>query len=61
MTLLWSSGYAYELVLIISSAKKFPGVVPTTELTKLFAGQNVRLPTRQRRAVGGDEGEEGED
>jgi hypothetical protein len=48
-------------VLTASSAKKFPGVVPTTELTKLFAGQNVRLPTRQRRAVGGDDGEEGEE
>jgi hypothetical protein len=33
-----------------SSAKRFPGVIPTTELTRVFAKQNVRLPTRQRRA-----------
>ncbi|RXK41275.1 hypothetical protein M231_01425 [Tremella mesenterica] len=46
----------------VFSAKKFPGVIPTTDLTRLFAGQNVRLPTRQKRAIeGGDDSIEGED
>ena len=35
-----------------SSAKRFPGVIPTTDLTRLFAKQNVRLPTRQKRIRG---------
>lgn len=34
-----------------SSAKRFPGVIPTTDLTRLFANQNVRLPTRQARVL----------
>ena len=40
-----------------SSAKRFPGVIPTTNLTRLFARQNVRLPTRQKRARGGSPAE----
>ncbi|KAI9632530.1 velvet factor [Dioszegia hungarica] len=44
----------------VHSAKKFPGVIPTTELTRLFASQHVRLPTRQKRKAG-TEGEEGDE
>ncbi|RSH84427.1 uncharacterized protein EHS24_005948 [Apiotrichum porosum] len=34
----------------VYSAKRFPGVLPTTDLTQCFADQSVRLPTRQKRA-----------
>ncbi|RSH94579.1 hypothetical protein EHS25_004383 [Saitozyma podzolica] len=49
----------YSEAFTVFSAKRFPGVIPTTELTRVFARQNVRLPTRQRRArddspVGGE-------
>ncbi|KLT41951.1 hypothetical protein CC85DRAFT_103035 [Cutaneotrichosporon oleaginosum] len=37
----------------VYSAKRFPGVLPTTELTQCFADQSVRLPTRQKRAIAG--------
>lgn len=43
-----------------SSAKRFPGVIPTTELTRHFAKQGVRLPTRQKRTTAGDSDNEGE-
>ncbi|BEI98995.1 hypothetical protein CcaverHIS631_0400380 [Cutaneotrichosporon cavernicola] len=35
----------------VYSAKRFPGVLPTTELTQCFADQSVRLPTRQKRVI----------
>ncbi|TXT04249.1 hypothetical protein VHUM_04247 [Vanrija humicola] len=37
----------------VYSAKRFPGVLPTTDLTQCFADQSVRLPTRQKRAHNG--------
>ncbi|ORY29506.1 velvet factor-domain-containing protein [Naematelia encephala] len=44
---------AYSNRFTVYSAKRFPGVIPTTDLTRLFAAQNVRLPTRQKRAPSG--------
>lgn len=35
----------------VYSAKRFPGVLPTTRLTQCFADQSVRLPTRQKRTT----------
>lgn len=35
----------------VYSAKRFPGVLPTTALTQCFADQSVRLPTRQKRST----------
>lgn len=30
-----------------SSAKRFPGVIPTTKLTRLFAAQGIKLAVRE--------------
>lgn len=31
---------------IVYSAKKFPGMIESTELSKAFAGQGIRIPVR---------------
>ncbi|MBW0483927.1 hypothetical protein O181_023642 [Austropuccinia psidii MF-1] len=43
----------------VFSAKKFPGMLGPTELTRHFAAQRVRIPTRTRKYK--DEGAEGTD
>ncbi|WWC60167.1 uncharacterized protein I303_102732 [Kwoniella dejecticola CBS 10117] len=44
----------------VFSAKRFPGVIPTTNLTKVFASQGVKLSVRETKKGGGG-GEEAED
>jgi hypothetical protein len=31
----------------VYSAKKFPGVIESTELSKVFAGQGIKIPIRK--------------
>ncbi|WVF67116.1 hypothetical protein IAT40_001861 [Kwoniella sp. CBS 6097] len=50
----------------VFSAKRFPGVIPTTNMTKVFASQGVKLSVRETKKTGGgaggdDDGEEEED
>ncbi|WVO13220.1 hypothetical protein L204_100833 [Cryptococcus depauperatus] len=48
----------------VFSAKRFPGVIPTTPLTRLFAAQGIKLAVREshkkkkQRDDGGEDGEE---
>ncbi|WWD16627.1 hypothetical protein CI109_101056 [Kwoniella shandongensis] len=52
----------YSEPFTVYSAKRFPGVIPTTPLTKVFAAQGVKLSVREnRKGGGGDEGEEDDD
>ncbi|WWC68756.1 uncharacterized protein I206_102690 [Kwoniella pini CBS 10737] len=44
----------------VFSAKRFPGVIPTTNLTKVFASQGVKLSVRETKK-GAGAGEEAED
>ncbi|WVW80016.1 hypothetical protein I302_101989 [Kwoniella bestiolae CBS 10118] len=44
----------------VYSAKRFPGVIPTTNLTKVFASQGVKLSVRETKK-GSGAGEEAED
>ncbi|KAK8861470.1 hypothetical protein IAR55_002290 [Kwoniella newhampshirensis] len=46
----------------VYSAKRFPGVIPTTPLTKVFAAQGVKLSVREnRKGGGGDDGDDDDD
>ncbi|KAK6907191.1 hypothetical protein L486_04097 [Kwoniella mangroviensis CBS 10435] len=46
----------------VYSAKRFPGVIPTTNLTKVFASQGVKLSVREaKKGSGGGEDAEEED
>ncbi|OCF30490.1 hypothetical protein I316_07872 [Kwoniella heveanensis BCC8398] len=50
----------------VYSAKRFPGVIPTTNMTKVFASQGVKLSVRETKKTGGggggdDDGDEEDD
>jgi len=45
----------------VYSAKKFPGMLGPTALTRHFSAQRVRIPTRRRKAKDKDEGTESTD
>ncbi|WVR03925.1 hypothetical protein IAU60_000924 [Kwoniella sp. DSM 27419] len=48
----------YSNPFTVYSAKRFPGVIPTTKMTKDFAAQGVKLSVREtKRAAGGDDGD----
>ncbi|KAK4688071.1 hypothetical protein P7C73_g2035, partial [Tremellales sp. Uapishka_1] len=51
----WSNPFS------VGSAKRFPGVIPATELTKHFALQGVRLSTRQNKKADGDAADSSEE
>jgi hypothetical protein len=60
----------FSEVFTVYSAKKFPGVVESTELSKCFATQGIKIPIRKDGGPGnsknkdpdaGDDEEEGED
>lgn len=39
----------------VYSAKKFPGVCDSTELSKMFATQGIKIPIRKEGGKGGDD------
>lgn len=45
----------------VYSAKKFPGVIESTELSKCFALQGIKIPIRKDGARGNVRGEKEED
>jgi hypothetical protein len=55
----------YSDVFVVYSAKKFPGVVESTLLSKCFATQGIKIPIRKdgggRGGRGGGAGEEFEE
>ncbi|WVQ94509.1 hypothetical protein IAU59_001588 [Kwoniella sp. CBS 9459] len=56
----------YSEPFTVYSAKRFPGVIPTTNMTKVFASQGVKLSVRETKKTGGggagdDDGEEEDD
>jgi len=42
----------------VYSAKKFPGMIESTELSKKFAAQGIRIPVRHANEKNDDESEE---
>ncbi|WRT65582.1 uncharacterized protein IL334_002527 [Kwoniella shivajii] len=55
---------AFSKPFTVYSAKRFPGVIPTTNLTKVFAAQGVKLSVRETKkgaAGGGDDGDDDDD
>lgn len=44
----------------VYSAKKFPGVCDSTELSKCFATQGIKIPIRKEGGKGGDD-DDGDD
>lgn len=44
----------------VYSAKKFPGVIESTPLSKLFASQGIKIPIRKDNKNGGDEDDDGD-
>lgn len=45
---------AYSDVFQVFSAKKFPGVIESTGLSKCFATQGIKIPIRRDKADGSD-------
>lgn len=41
----------------VFSAKKFPGVIESTPLSKKFASQGIKIPIRKDGMKGGDKGD----
>lgn len=52
---------AFSDVFTVWSAKKFPGVKESTQLSKCFAGQGVKIPIRKDGGGKGGKGGDGED
>ncbi|WWC87753.1 uncharacterized protein L201_002645 [Kwoniella dendrophila CBS 6074] len=54
---------AFSEPFTVYSAKRFPGVIPTTNLTKVFASQGVKLSVRETKkgSGGGDDAAEDDD
>lgn len=48
-------------VFTVYSAKKFPGVCDSTELSKCFATQGIKIPIRKEGAKGGDNDDDDDD
>ena len=44
---------AFSKPFTVYSAKKFPGVIESTELSKKFAEQGIKIPIRKESANGG--------
>lgn len=45
----------------VFSAKKFPGVIESTDISKTFAGQGIKIPIRKDAGKGEDKNGEGGD
>lgn len=45
----------------VYSAKKFPGVIESTELSKCFAGQGIKIPIRKEQKPEKEEEDDGDD
>lgn len=54
---------AFTDVFQVFSAKKFPGVIESTELSRKFAAQGIKIPIRKdgKGKRGGDDSDEDED
>lgn len=48
-------------VFTVYSAKKFPGVCDSTELSKCFATQGIKIPIRKEGAKGGEDNDDDDD
>lgn len=51
----------FSKVFQVYSAKKFPGVIESTGLSKCFATQGIKIPIRKDGPRGNVRGEEGDD